>query len=74
MLLALLDAADVVYRLNSRHWQDPALAGEPVLESVDDLGGPLEIVVNGRLAEVGVAHLWVAPGDEVVVPAPLRKP
>jgi hypothetical protein len=69
-LLALLDAAGVSYRLHARRWRDPALAGERLLESVDDLAAPLEIVVNGRLAKVGVAHLSVAPGDEVVIGQP----
>ena len=74
-LLDLLAAGGVSYRLRTRAWQDPALADEPLLDAVGDLAGPLEIVLNGRLATAGVARVRVAPGDEVVVgqPAHLRR-
>jgi hypothetical protein len=74
-LLDLLAASGISYRLRTRAWQDPALADEPLLEAVGDLTAPLEIVLNGRLATTGVAHVRVAPGDEVVVgqPAHLRR-
>jgi hypothetical protein len=74
-LLDLLAASGVSYRLRTRTWRDPALGDEPLLDAVGDLAGPLEIVLNGRLATAGVAHVRVAPGDEVVVgqPAHLRR-
>jgi len=73
-LLALLATSGIAYRLRTRPWQDPTLADEPLLDAVGDLAGPLEIVLNGRLATVGVARIRLAPGDEVVVgqPAHLR--
>ncbi|HEY7067656.1 MAG TPA: hypothetical protein VII06_39735 [Chloroflexota bacterium] len=70
LLLTLLDAAGIAYRLATRAWRDPALAGEPLLVAVGALDGPLEIVHNGALPDVGVAHLRVRPGDEVVVGQP----
>jgi hypothetical protein len=74
-LLDLLAASGIAYRLRRRAWQDPALADAPLLDAVGDLAGPLEIVLNGRLATVGVARIRLAPGDEVVVgqPAHLRQ-
>jgi hypothetical protein len=74
-LLEALAAQGIAYRLATRIWRDPALAGEPLLVAVGSLDGPLEIVRNGALASVGVAHLWVRPGDEVVIgqPAYLRQ-
>ena len=73
-LLDLLAASGLSYRVRTRNWLDPTLADEPLLDAVGDLAGPLEIVLNGRLATTGVAHVRVAPGDEVVVgqPAQLR--
>jgi hypothetical protein len=74
-LLDLLRAAGIPYRLRRRVWQDPALGDEALLEAVGALHGPLEIVHNGQLAPRGVAHLRIAPGDEVVIgrPAHLRQ-
>ncbi|HLH26347.1 MAG TPA: hypothetical protein VK066_27825 [Chloroflexota bacterium] len=74
-LLDALAAHGLACRLATRAWRDPALAGEPLLVAVGPLDGPLEIVHNGALAAVGVAHLWVRPGDEVVIgqPAYLRQ-
>jgi hypothetical protein len=74
----LLDAfaeLGVAYRLAVRQWRDPALTGESLLVAVGALAAPLEIVHNGALPAVGVAHLWVRPGDEVVIgqPAYLRR-
>jgi hypothetical protein len=66
-LLDALTARGIACRLASRAWRDPALAGEPLLVAVGSLDGPLEIVHNGALVSVGVAHLWVQPGDEVVI-------
>jgi hypothetical protein len=75
LLLELLAASGIPYRLQVRAWQDAALADEPLLVAVGELAGPLEIVHNGQLAPVGVAHLRVRPGDEVVIgqPAYLRR-
>jgi len=74
-LLAALAALGIAYRLATRRWRDPALHGEPLLVAVGSLDGPLEIVHNGALPAVGVAHIWVRPGDEVVIgqPAYLRQ-
>ncbi len=74
-LLDILGAAGLPFRLRRRTWDDPALGSEPLLEAVGALAGPLEIVLNGRLAACGVAQLRVAPGDEVVIgqPAYLRQ-
>lgn len=70
LLLAALAARGIAYRLAARRWRDPTLAGEPLLVAVGCLDGPLEIVHNGGLPAAGVAHLWVRPGDEVVVGQP----
>ena len=75
LLLDALTAGGMSIRLARRAWRDPALAGEPLLVGVGTLDGPLEIVHNGALAAVGVAHLRVLPGDAVVIgqPAYLRQ-
>ena len=70
-LLGALGAHGITYQLATRPWRDSALAGEPLLVAVGSLNGPLEIVHNGVLAEVGVAHLSVRPGDEVVIGQPV---
>jgi hypothetical protein len=57
-------------RLATRAWRDPALKGESLLVGVGGLDGPLEIVHNGALPALGVAHLRVLPGDEVVIGQP----
>jgi hypothetical protein len=74
-LLAVLDAHGIPYAFRARAWADPALGAEPLLEAVGGLGAPLEIVHNGQLAAVGVAHLRVRAGDTVVIggPACLRQ-
>jgi hypothetical protein len=74
-LLDVLAAAGLPFRLRRRAWNDPALGSEPLLEAVGALGGPLEIVLNGRLAACSVAQVRVGPGDEVVIgqPAYLRQ-
>jgi len=74
-LLDLLAAAGLPYRLQRRAWRDLALAGEPLLEAVGALEGPLEIVVNGGLAAASATRLRLRPGDEVVIgqPAYLRQ-
>ena len=69
-LLDVLAACGIRYELTARAWRDPALGAEPLLVRVAGLAGPLEIVYNGRLADVGVAHLRVRPGDEVVIGQP----
>jgi hypothetical protein len=74
-LLDALAAQRIAYRLTTRPWRDPALAGEPLLIAVGALTAPLEIVHNGALPAVGVAHLRIQPGDEVIIgqPAYLRR-
>jgi hypothetical protein len=74
-LLDLLAASGIRYGLRTRDWQDRSLGAEPLLDWAGGLAGALEIVINGRLATAGVAHLRVAPGDEVVIgqPAYLRE-
>lgn len=69
-LLDALAICGIRYELAARAWQEPALGAEPLLVGVGELVGPLEIVRNGRLADVGVAHLRVKPGDEVVIGQP----
>jgi hypothetical protein len=69
-LLDVLAACGISFELAARAWQHPALGAEPLLVGIGGLRGPLEIVHNGRLAEVGVAHLRVRPGDEVVIGQP----
>ena len=70
LLLDVLAASGITCELAARAWRDPALGTEPLLVRVDGLAGPLEIVHNGLLADVGVAHLRVRPGDEVVIGQP----
>ena len=70
LLLEVLAAHGIAYQLQRRPWQDGALGDEPLLVAVAELAAPLEIVHNGRLAAVGVAHLRVRPGDEVVIGQP----
>ena len=69
-LLDVLAAAGITCELAARAWRDPALGTEPLLVGVGGLAGPLEIVHNGRLAAIGVAHLRVRPGDEVIIGQP----
>ena len=66
-LLSVLGALGIPYRLRTGTWRDPALAAEPLLERAGALDGALEIVHNGRLATVGIVHLRVRAGDEVVI-------
>jgi hypothetical protein len=70
LLLEVLRAHGIPYVLRTRTWHDPALGAEPLLTRVAHLAGPLEIVVNGQLAAVGVAHLRVQASDEVVIGQP----
>lgn len=70
LLLEVLRAHGIPYVLRTRTWHDPALGTEPLLTRVAHLAGPLEIVVNGQLAAVGVAHLRVQASDEVVIGQP----
>jgi hypothetical protein len=74
-LLDALAAGGLAYELAARAWADPALGAEPLLVRAGHLTAPLEIVHNGALATVGIAHLRVQPGDEVVIgrPAYLRQ-
>ena len=69
-LLALLARHAIRHRLRRRAWGDPLVGDEPLLEAVGALEGPLEVVLNGQLAAVGVACLRVRPGDEVVIGQP----
>jgi len=74
LLLDVLAAHGIAYALRARQWSDPALGAEPLLESIAGLAGPVEIVANDRLADLGIAHLRVKAGDEIVIgqPAYLR--
>jgi hypothetical protein len=67
LLFEVLAAHGISYRLHARTWADPALGTEPLLVAAGGLAGPLELVHNGQLATVGVAHLRVQAGDEIVI-------
>jgi hypothetical protein len=67
LLLEVLDAHGIAYRLHARTWDDPALGDEPLLVAAGGLFEPLEVLHNGQLAAVGVAHLRVRAGDEIVI-------
>ncbi len=66
-LLDVLAAHGIAHELRARAWRDASLGAEPLLVRVGPLAGSLEVVVNGHLAPIGVAHLRVRPGDEVVI-------